>query len=132
MFFNDLLVQQLNVGVALRHTGVGVWPLTSLLVSEDQRVCATAGDLNHPSLLRPNERQRHRGRFQHVVVAPVCWDKGSQVKQSGVIAFSERYWFGVLRRLSCVRWKPSWESLLRPIPHTLITSLVVEAMSVKP
>lgn len=123
---------KLNVGVALHHTGVGVWPPTSLLVSEDQRVRATAGDLNHPSLLRPNERQRHRRRFQHVVVAPVCRDKRSQVKQRGGVGFSERHWFGVLRRLSCVRWKPSWESLLRPIPHTLITSVVVEAMSVKP
>lgn len=118
------------MGVALG--GVGVWPPTSLLVSEDQRVSATAGDLNHPRLLRPSERQRHRRRFQHVVVAAVCRDKGSQVKQSAVFHFSGRYWFGVLRRLSCVRWKPSWESLLRPIPHTLITSLVVEAMSVKP
>lgn len=47
-------------------------PLTSLLVGEDQRVSAATRDLNHSGLLRLDERQGHRGGFQHVVIALIC------------------------------------------------------------
>lgn len=43
--------------------------LTSLLVSEDQRVSPATCNLNHSGLQRLDERQGHRGRLQHVVVA---------------------------------------------------------------
>lgn len=41
----------------------------SLLVGEDQRVSAAACNLNHFGPQRLDERQSHRGGFQHVVVA---------------------------------------------------------------
>lgn len=43
--------------------------LTSLSVSEDQRVSPSTCNLNHSGLQRLDERQGHRRRLQHVVVA---------------------------------------------------------------
>lgn len=56
---------------------ISIWreTLTSLLVGEDQRVSAAARHLNHFGLQRLDERQSHRGGFQHVVVALICRER---------------------------------------------------------
>lgn len=131
-YSKNVVAERPNMDMALCHTCVRLWPLTSLLVGEDKRVSAAAGELHHPGLLRMGKRQGHRGRFQHVVVAPHCRHKVCKLSDSGTFCLPLYCRFGILQRLSCVRWNPSWESLLRPIPHTLVTSLVAEAMRVKP
>lgn len=70
-----------------------LWPPTSLLISKHQRVSPAAGELDHPGLLRLGERQRHRGRFQHVVVAPHCrWEKKNhKLSYSGPSCSKERW-----------------------------------------
>lgn len=65
-------------------------PPTSLLVGEHQRVSAAAGELDHPGLLRLGKGQRHRGRLQHVVVAPHCRHKVYKLSDSGTSRFHER------------------------------------------
>lgn len=52
--------------------------LTSLLVGEDQRVSAATCNLNHSGLQRLDKRQSHRGRLQHVFIALICRDRGSE------------------------------------------------------
>lgn len=59
---------QLFVGLDLSWCGRCA-SLTSLSVSEDQRVSPATCNLNHSGLQRLDERQGHRGRLQHVVVA---------------------------------------------------------------
>lgn len=46
--------------------------LTSFSVGEDQGVGAAACHLDHPGLQRLFEGQRHRRRFQNVMVAVIC------------------------------------------------------------
>lgn len=75
MYTSDVLTvqadQQLTVHLSSCCYGNSE-SLTSLLIGEDQRVSSSTGHLQHSGLLRLDERQGHRRRFQHEVITLDC------------------------------------------------------------
>lgn len=73
--------------------------LTSLLISEDQRMSAAAWYLHHSGLQRFNKRQSHRGWFQDKVITLFCRreNKRSRNVRQGTCCLS-----------LCIFFRPCW------------------------